>query len=43
MSQALPVISELACREHVVWNVLFGNDTITHSESFLNIHKAGHK
>ena len=43
VSQVLPSISELAWREHVAWNLLFRNHTMTYSESFLNIQKDGHK
>ena len=43
LSKVLPGISKLSWREHVAWNLLFGKDTTTHSERFLNIHKAGRK
>ena len=43
LGQVMPAISELPWKEHVAWNVHFGNYTITHSETFLNIHKAGYK
>ena len=35
--------SEASWREHVVWSLLFGNYTLTHSGSFPYIHKACHK
>ena len=43
LSQVRPAIFEVVLREHVVWNVFFGNHIITHSGNFRYIHKASHK